>query len=79
MFTINGVLRGAGDTIIPMFITLLALWAVRIPFTYILSAKIGETGIWWAIPIGWFIGSLLSSIYYSTGRWKGKGVVKYID
>ncbi|MFW5644441.1 MAG: MATE family efflux transporter, partial [Bacteroidota bacterium] len=31
MFTINGVLMGAGDTLIPMFITLFALWLVRIP------------------------------------------------
>ncbi|HJN05698.1 MAG TPA: MATE family efflux transporter, partial [Bacteroidales bacterium] len=31
MFILNGLLRGAGDTFIPMIITLLALWAVRLP------------------------------------------------
>lgn len=77
MFVLNGVMRGAGDTIIPMFITLIALWFVRIPLSYFLSQKIGETGIWWAIPIGWFLGMILSYLYYLTGKWKTKAVVKY--
>jgi putative MATE family efflux protein len=77
MFVLNGVMRGAGDTLFPMFITLIALWLVRIPVSYLLSNNIGETGIWWAIPIGWFLGMLLSWIYYLTGRWKTKGVVKH--
>ncbi len=77
MFVLNGVMRGAGDTLIPMFITLIALWFVRIPLSYFLSQKMGESGIWWAIPIGWFLGMLLSWFYYLKGRWKTKGVVKY--
>jgi putative MATE family efflux protein len=77
MFVLNGVMRGAGDTLIPMFITLIALWFVRIPLSYFLSQQIGETGIWWAIPIGWFLGMLLSWFYYLKGRWKTKAVVKY--
>jgi putative MATE family efflux protein len=77
MFTFNGLLRGAGDTLIPMFITLLSLWIIRIPFAYILSGRIGETGIWWAVPIAWFAGALFSFIYYLTGNWKNKVLVKY--
>ncbi len=76
MFSYNGVMRGAGDTIIPMFITLFALWIIRIPGAYYLSGIMGETGIWWAVPIGWFSGLLLSIIYYKTGRWKTKVIVK---
>ncbi len=76
MFVLNGVMRGAGATLVPMFITLLALWVVRIPASYYLSLEMGETGIWWAIPIGWFLGMILSFIYYLTGKWKTKGVVK---
>ncbi len=75
LFTTNGVLRGAGDTIIPMFITLFSLWIIRIPAAYFLSDKIGETGIWWSIPIGWSIGALCSYLYYLTGKWKSKSVV----
>jgi Na+-driven multidrug efflux pump len=76
LFTINGVLRGAGDTLIPMFITLFALWLVRIPGAWFLSERIGETGIWWAVPIGWGSGTILSFLYYLTGRWKSKAVTK---
>jgi len=76
MFVFNGVMRGAGDTIIPMFITLFSLWVIRIPFAWFLSARIGEIGIWWAIPIAWFIGMSFSGIYYRTGRWKKKVLVK---
>lgn len=74
MLTINGVLRGAGDTLIPMFITLLALWLVRIPGAWFLSQRIGEVGIWWSVPTGWAAGLILSFLYYLTGRWKGKAV-----
>jgi putative MATE family efflux protein len=76
MFISNGVLRGAGDTLIPMLITLLALWVIRIPASYLLSQHFGVEGIWWGIPAAWFIGALFSTIYYSTGRWKRKVVVK---
>lgn len=75
MFTIHGVLRGAGDTLIPMFITLFSLWIIRIPAAYFLSAKIGPDGIWWSIPMGWVIGMSFSYIYYRTGRWKTKAVI----
>lgn len=76
MFSVNGALRGAGDTLIPMFITLISLWIVRVPVAYFLSKAIDETGIWWAFPIGWFTGALLSYLYYLTGKWRSKVVVK---
>lgn len=79
MFIYNGVTRGAGDTMIPMFITLLSLWIIRIPMAWFLSGKIGAAGIWWAIPAGWFIGLTLSYLYYKTGRWKSKAIVNYND
>jgi len=75
MFVIAGVMRGAGDTLIPMFISLIALWIIRIPTAWILSQRLGEIGIWWAIPIGWCVGVTLSYIYYKTGNWKRKTVI----
>ena len=75
MFSFTAVFRGAGDTIVPMFITLLALWFIRIPVSWILSEKIGETGIWWGIPIAWAFGLTMSAIYYVSGRWKRKTVI----
>lgn len=79
MFVINGVLRGAGDTLIPMFISLFSLWLIRIPVAYFLSKnpEIGVHGIWWSIPVGWFAGLILYYGYYLSGSWKKKAVVKY--
>jgi putative MATE family efflux protein len=70
MFVINGLLRGAGDTLIPMFVTLISLWVVRIPLAKLFSSFWGVTGIWWAIPVGWTVGLALSFIYFKTERWK---------
>lgn len=75
MFVIGGVMRGAGDTLIPMFITLFSLWVIRIPIAAFLSKIIGVDGIWWAIPIAWFMGATLSYLYYLSGKWKSKSVV----
>lgn len=75
MFVIGGVMRGAGDTLIPMFITLFSLWVIRIPIAALLSKSIGVDGIWWAIPIAWFMGVTLSYFYYLSGKWKNKSVV----
>ena len=77
MFVFGGVLRGAGDTIVPLFITILALWIIRIPVSYFLSIKIGAIGIWWGIPIAWAVGVTASFLYYKTGRWKKRAVVKH--
>ncbi|NOU47877.1 MAG: MATE family efflux transporter [Bacteroidales bacterium] len=75
MFVYNGVLRGAGDTIIPMFITLFALWVIRIPASFTLAKWFGPVGIWWGIPIAWAIGASFSYIYYKIGKWKTKSIV----
>ncbi|MDY0077386.1 MAG: MATE family efflux transporter [Bacteroidales bacterium] len=79
MFVMNGLLRGAGDTLIPMFITLFGLWIIRIPASYILAEHFGPKGIWWGIPIAWAIGAGFSYLYYLTGRWKTKSVIKTVD
>lgn len=79
MFVMNGLLRGAGDTLIPMFITLFALWVIRIPISWVLAERFGPQGIWWGIPIAWSIGAVFSYLYYLTGRWKTKSVINHAD
>ena len=79
MFIVSGVMRGAGDTLVPMFISLLALWIVRIPIASFLSEKIGADGIWVSIPVAWCVGCACAVLYYRTGRWKKKGVIKPIE
>jgi putative MATE family efflux protein len=76
MFIYTGVMRGAGDTLIPMFITLLSLWMIRIPLASFMSGFMGTDGIWWSLPICWCVGCLCAFFYYRSGRWKNKGVVK---
>lgn len=76
MFTYTGLLRGAGATFIPMIITLLTLWIIRVPLSVFLASHMGVNGIWWALPVSWVIGFVATWIYYLTGKWKNKGVVK---
>ncbi|MHC1781058.1 MAG: MATE family efflux transporter [Bacteroidales bacterium] len=70
MFVLNGVTRGAGATLVPMLITTLSLWVIRIPLAYLLSHYFGSTGIWWSIPIGWLAGCVGAILYYNSGLWK---------
>jgi len=78
MFINNGVMRGAGDVFIPMISSLIALWLVRIPAALIFTRafNMGSDGIWWSIPVGWFIGFAITSWYYRTGKWKTKVIAK---
>jgi len=72
LFSVNAVMRGAGDMIIPMIITLISLWVVRIPFAWYFSDAMAEKAVWWSAPVGWITGVTLSTIYYYNGRWKRK-------
>jgi putative MATE family efflux protein len=77
MYIYLGVMRGAGATLLPMFFSLFSLWIIRIPMAWFLSDKIGASGIWWSIPAGWIVGLFLTFIYYKSGLWKKKSIVKY--
>jgi len=72
----NGALRGAGDTMFTMLTSIISLWIIRIPLAYWLSNILGRQGIWWGIAISCAIGLVITFIYYQTGRWKSKIVVK---
>lgn len=71
----NGALRGAGDTLFTMSVSLLCLWLIRIPLAYGLSDVMGRNGIWWSIGISISIGLIITYIYYKTGHWKKRRVV----
>ncbi len=42
----NGVFRGTGDTLMPAVMSLISMWAVRIPIAALLAPVIGLTGVW---------------------------------
>ena len=77
MNVFNGVLRGAGDTMVPMVTTMVAL-ATRVSVGYWLVTipNISYRGIWWAIPAGWVVGTIIPTFRYFSGAWKAKAVVR---
>lgn len=74
MNTANGVLRGAGDIKVFLASALCNLGS-RVILAYALAYVIGKSAIWWAIPIGWSIGLIISLIRLKSGKWKGKSLV----
>ncbi len=67
---VNGI-RGSGATLVPMIIGAIGQLGIRIPLAYLLVHIFQEPfGVWYAIPMSWFSGSILISLYYRSGRWK---------
>lgn len=76
LFMFNSVIRGAGATIIPVLITLTSLWFVRIPIAYLLDHFFGRDYMFYSYGIGWLLGAILSGIYYFSGKWKDKSIIR---
>jgi putative MATE family efflux protein len=72
MFVSSGVVNGAGQTIIPMMLTLISLWIVRVPLAWYLSqhTPLGIKGIWIAMAAGFAVTAVVGYLYYLSGRWK---------
>lgn len=49
-----GVLRGVGDTRVPMLMNLLGFWVVGLPVSAVLgfTLAVGPRGVWWGLAIG---------------------------
>lgn len=67
----NG-LAGAGDTLSPMILNTIMLWAIQLPAIYLLSRGLGwgSEGIWWAIVISQAGLVLMLSARFRQGHWK---------
>jgi putative MATE family efflux protein len=77
MFISNGVINGAGHTMITMAFTLLSLWLVRVPVSWWLSkTSLGITGVWIAIALSFLTTMIVSLTYYFSGRWKKSAIIK---
>lgn len=71
LFVSNGVINGAGHTLITTVFTLISLWLVRVPLAAYLSGRMHSLdGIWWALVISFGVGAAVSVTYYYSGRWK---------
>jgi Na+-driven multidrug efflux pump len=77
MFISNGVINGAGHTMITMTFTLLSLWLVRVPVSWWLSkTSLGIIGVWIAIALSFLTTMTVSLTYYYSGRWKKSTIIK---
>lgn len=74
-FMWTSAVRGAGASVFSMISSIISLWLIRIPASYLLSDLLGIDGVWMGIPIGWFVGWFVVFIYYQRGSWKDKGIV----
>jgi len=73
-------MRGAGDTVSPMWISIISTILIRVPTAYLL-AHLTKTAdfphgqpiaLFGSLMISWVLGMVLSIIVYSAGKWKKK-------
>jgi MATE family, multidrug efflux pump len=67
-----GGLRGAGDTISPMIITIVGTLFFHIPLSYLLGITLGWglPGVWFGSALDWIVRAIAMYILYRKGRWK---------
>lgn len=65
LFLLYGYYRAVKKPGMSVILTILSL-GTRVALAYLLSSipAIGVTGIWWSIPIGWFLADLYGLLYY---------------
>ena len=67
LFLLYGLYRAIGSPGMSVILTVISL-GTRVVLAYVLSAvpAFGVAGIWWAVPIGWFLADALGAGYYFT-------------
>ena len=73
LFVVNGMLRGAGDMGFFTFSSLSNLFS-RVIIAYLLAHFIGSAAIWWSIPSGWLVGSIVALLRAKSGKWMRQAV-----
>lgn len=75
---LSGVMRGAGDTLTPMWISLCTTVAIRVPLAYGISWMTRTPELPYGLSeciqisllISWVTGAVLTTIFYMRGKWK---------
>ena len=71
--SLSGVMRGAGDTMTPMWISLITTVVIRTPIAYLLAYLTGSPdSLFISLLISWVMGAVMTSVCYRRGRWKEK-------
>ena len=80
--SLSGVMRGAGDTMTPMWISMVVTVVIRVPLAYGLAflTRTPELPngryqvLWISMLVSWCMGALLTLIFYKKGNWKKKAL-----
>ncbi|MBQ7298503.1 MAG: MATE family efflux transporter [Clostridia bacterium] len=80
--SLSGIMRGAGDTMTPMWISLITTVAIRVPVAYGISflTRTAELPygrqecIQISLLLSWVLGAVLTAIFYRLGKWKTKAI-----
>ena len=69
LFLLYGLYRALGRPGMSVVLTVISL-GTRVALAYGLSASplFGVTGIWWSVPIGWFLADVVGIAYYGVKR-----------
>ena len=77
---LGGVMRGAGDTVTPMWISIISTILIRVPVAYGLAYLTrseayphGEPiALFGSLMISWTLGMIISIVVFCIGKWKKK-------
>jgi putative MATE family efflux protein len=77
IFSIQGVLRSAGDTMALLVLSFLAMFVIRIPLAYVLAGPGGlrQDGIWIAMVTSSALAVVLNWLYYRKGTWQNRRIL----
>jgi putative MATE family efflux protein len=69
LFLLYGLYRALEKPGMSVVLTVISL-GTRVALAYLLSAQpsVGVVGIWWSVPIGWFLADLVGLLYYAARR-----------
>lgn len=80
---LSGVMRGAGDTVTPMWISIVTTVIIRVPMAYgiamLTRSEAYATGrpesIFISLLTSWTFGAIISFVFYKKGNWRKKSLV----
>lgn len=79
---LSGVMRGAGDTVTPMWISLATTVAIRVPIAYALAyltrseaQPVGSPdSLFISLLVSWVLGAVFTVFAYRHGKWRNKAI-----
>jgi len=78
-------MRGAGDTMPSMWISIITTVVIRIPLAYLLAFLTrseewpngNPDALFFSLLTVWVMGAIITYLWYRRGKWMTKGVVKH--